>query len=105
MYEQSCPNYLAEKFSRRSEIHRISTRQSSQLNILRSHQLSVSGPSPTKGQSFGMASVIMLNLLTQLTSGVSIIIEVPTRFEKTNQLYQKEAFTPLLLEGSRDVHP
>ena len=32
--------------------------------------------------------------------GVSTKIEVASRFEKSNQLYQKEAFTPLLLEGS-----
>ena len=31
--------------------------------------------------------------------GVSIKIEVASRFEKCNRLYQKEAFTPLLLEG------
>ena len=38
-------------------------------------------------------------------AGVSITIEVASRFEKSNQLYQKEAFTSLFLEGSRGVHP
>ena len=38
-------------------------------------------------------------------AGVSIKIEVAGRFEKSNQLYQKEAFTPLFLEGSGGVHP
>ena len=33
-------------------------------------------------------------------AGVSIKIEVAGRFEKSNQLYQKEAFTSLFLEGS-----
>ena len=34
--------------------------------------------------------------------GVSIKIDVASRFEKCNRLYQKNAFTPLLLEGTRD---
>ena len=38
-------------------------------------------------------------------AGVSIKIEVAGRFEKSNQLYQKEAFTSLFLEGSGGVHP
>ena len=33
-------------------------------------------------------------------AGVSTKIEVASRFEKSNQLYQKEAFTSLFLEGS-----
>ena len=37
--------------------------------------------------------------------GVSIKIEVASRFEKSNRLYQKEAFTSLFLEGSGGVHP
>ena len=37
--------------------------------------------------------------------GVSITIEVASRFEKSNRLYQKEAFTSLLFDGSGDVHP
>ena len=31
-------------------------------------------------------------------------IEVAGGFEKSNQLYQKEAFTPFLLEGSEGLH-
>ena len=31
-------------------------------------------------------------------------IEVAGRFEKSNRLYQKEAFTPFLLEGCRGLH-
>ena len=38
-------------------------------------------------------------------AGVSIKIEVASRFEKSKRLYQKEAFTPLLLEGSGGVLP
>ena len=38
-------------------------------------------------------------------AGVSITIEEASRFEKSNRLYQKEAFTSLLLEGSGGVHP
>ena len=43
-------------------------------------------------------------------AGVSTKIEVASRFEKSNRLYQKEAFTYLFLEGSgsgagRGVHP
>ena len=37
--------------------------------------------------------------------GVSIKIEVASRFEKSNRLYQKEAFTSLFLEWSGGVHP
>ena len=33
-------------------------------------------------------------------AGVSIKIEVASRLEKSKRLYKKEAFTPLLLEGS-----
>ena len=33
-------------------------------------------------------------------AGVSTKIEVASRFEKSNRLYQKEAFTSLFLEGS-----
>ena len=36
-------------------------------------------------------------------AAVSIKIEVASRFEKSKRLYQKEAFTPLLLEGSGGV--
>ena len=36
--------------------------------------------------------------------GFSIEIEVASRFEKSNQLYQKEAFTPLLLEASGGLY-
>ena len=32
-------------------------------------------------------------------------IEVASRFDKSNRLYQNEAFTPLLLQGSGGVHP
>ena len=38
-------------------------------------------------------------------SEVPIKLEVAGRFEKSNNLYQKETFTPLLLEGSGGVHP
>ena len=38
-------------------------------------------------------------------AGVSIKIEVASNFEKSNRLYQKEAFTPLHLEGSGGVLP
>ena len=38
-------------------------------------------------------------------AGVSIRIEVASGFEKSYRLYQKEAFTSLLLEGSGGVHP
>ena len=38
-------------------------------------------------------------------AGVSTKIEVASRFEKSNQLYQKEAFTSLFLERSGGVHP
>ena len=31
-------------------------------------------------------------------------IEVAGRFEKSNRLYQKEAFTPFLLEGCGGLH-
>ena len=31
-------------------------------------------------------------------------IEVAGRFEKSNRPYQKEAFTPFLLEGSGSLH-
>ena len=31
-------------------------------------------------------------------------IEVAGRFEKSNRPYQKEAFTPFLLEGSGGLH-
>ena len=41
---------------------------------------------------------------TYIYAGVSTKIEVASRFEKSNQLYQKEAFTPLLLEGSGGLH-
>ena len=37
--------------------------------------------------------------------GVAIKIDVANRFEKSNWLYQKEAFTPLLLEGFGGMHP
>ena len=37
-------------------------------------------------------------------AGVSTKIEVASRFEKSNRLYQKEAFTPLFLEGSGGLH-
>ena len=38
-------------------------------------------------------------------AGVSTKIEVASRFEKSNRLYQKEAFTSLLLEGTGGMHP
>ena len=31
-------------------------------------------------------------------------IKVAGRFEKSNRLYQREAFTPFLLEGSEGLH-
>ena len=37
-------------------------------------------------------------------SGVSMNIEVARRFEKSNRLHPKEAFTPLLLEGSEGLY-
>ena len=37
-------------------------------------------------------------------SGVSIKIELASRFEKSNWLHRKEAFTPLLLEGSGGLY-
>jgi len=36
-------------------------------------------------------------------AGVSIKIEVASRFEKSNRLYQKEAFTPLVSPSSKGV--
>ena len=65
------PNYLAKNFSRHGQIHTRSAKQSDQLNILKSHRdlAAVSSPSPSEGQSIGMASImIMFNFLTWLTS-------------------------------------
>ena len=39
-----------------------------------------------------------------MKSGVSMKIEVARRFEKSNRLHPKEAFTPLLLEGSGGLY-
>ena len=70
------PNYMAEKFSRRSQIHtRIEARDRVVSWTFRhAIDLSVNGPSFTEGQNgFGMASVIMLNLLIQSTCLKSIL--------------------------------